>query len=248
MGVAAAGDVDPGEFRDLLAARFEGWGTRRERAPAPLAVARSGERRIYVIARPGAVQSEIRVGHPGVARDNPDYFPLRVFNATLGGTFTSRLNLNLREENGFTYGVRSRFMFRRGRGPFLISTAVETAVTAAAVRETMKELQALVIEGPTPGEVASVRDYMAGVFPLQMETTSQIASQLASLIVHDLPDDYFATYRDRIRTVTPAEAATAGREHVHPEQVAIVVVGDPDSVVPDLEALGLGPVQVEEPA
>ena len=248
IGVAVAGDVDPSEFRDLLAARFAGWGTRRERAPVPEATARTGERRIYVVARPGAVQSEIRIGHPGVARDNPDYFPLRVFNATLGGTFTSRLNLNLREENGFTYGVRSRFMFRRGRGPFLISTAVETAVTAAAVRETMKELHGLVIDGPSAAEVASVRDYMAGVFPLQMETTGQLASQLASLILYDLPADYLASYRDRIRAVTPAEAAAAGRMHVHPEQVAIVVVGDPDSVVPELEALDLGPVQVEEPA
>ena len=130
----------------------------------------------------------------------------------------------------------------------MISTAVETAVTAAAVRETMKELEELVIDGPSAGEVASVRDYMAGVFPLQMETTSQIAGQLASMILYDLPDDYFATYRDRIRAVTPAEAADAARRHVHPEQVAIVVVGDPESIVPELEGLGLGPVQVEEPA
>jgi len=130
----------------------------------------------------------------------------------------------------------------------MISTAVETAVTAAAVGEIMKELEGLVIDGPTPDEVASVRDYMAGVFPLQMETTAQIAGQLTSLILHDLPDDYFTSYRDRIRDVSPAEAAAAGRSHVHPDQLTIVVVGDPVAVVPDLEALGLGPILVEDPA
>ncbi len=248
IGIAVAGDVDPGEFRDMIGARFGGWGSGRERTPAPAVEPRARERRVYVVSRPGAVQSEIRIGHPGVERSNPDYFPLRVFNATLGGTFTSRLNLNLREEHGFTYGVRSRFSFRRGRGPFVISTAVETAVTAAAVRETMKELEGLVADGPTADEVESVRDYMAGVFPIQMETTNQVAGQLASLLVYDLPDDYLASYRDYIRSVTPEAAAEAGRAHVHPEQVSIVVVGDADSVVPELEALGVGPVQVEEPA
>ncbi len=248
IGVSVAGDVDPVEFRDLMDARFQGWGSGRERTPPPATEPRTRERRVYVVSRPGAVQSEIRVGHPGVERSHPDYFPLRVFNATLGGTFTSRLNLNLRERHGFTYGVRSRFNFRRGRGPFVISTAVETAVTAAAVRETMLELEGLVAEGPTPDEVDSVRDYMAGVFPIQMETTHQVAGQLSSLLVYDLPDDYLARYRENVRGVTADAAAEAGRSHVHPDQVSVVVVGDPEKVVPELESLGLGGVSVEEPA
>ena len=247
IGVAVSGDVDAEAFTELLGERFSGWREGGSRSDPPtVAGAREG-RDVIVIAKPGAVQSEIRIGHPGVPRSHPDYFPLRIFNATLGGTFTSRLNLNLREKHGFTYGVRSRFMFRRGPGPFLISTAVSTEVTAAAVRETMNELDGLVAHGPTEDEVASVRDYLAGVFPLQLETTSQIAGRMASQLVYDLPDDYLSTYRDQIREVTAEGAARAGAAHARPDAVTIVVVGDPEHVVPELEALELGAVRVEEP-
>ena len=163
----------------------------------------------------------------------------------LGGAFTSRLNLNLREENGFTYGVRSRFLVRRGAGPWCVSTAVGTDVTADAVREAVSEITTLVAEGPTEEEVDAARDYLAGVFPLELETTAQIAARIAELLIYDLPDDYWADYRDRIRSVTLEEACEVARDCIRPDEMTVVVGGDAEEVQGPLDELGWGPVTVE---
>jgi len=244
LGIVAAGDLDPAEFKAHIEQRFGTWEGGWERSTPPLGPAQTTTRRVVVVDRPHAVQSEIRIGHVGPPRTIEDYLDLRVFNGALGGVFGSRLNLNLREKNGFTYGVRSRLAFGRGPGPFGISTAVETAVMAAAVRETMVEFTGLVQDGPTEEEVESIRDFMSGVFPLQMQSTGQMAQQVSGLLIYDLPLDYFQSYRDRIRAVTVESAARAGRRHLHPEQAQIVIVGDASAVVADLEALDLGPVEV----
>jgi zinc protease len=177
---------------------------------------------------------------------HPDHHALIVMNTVLGGAFTSRLNLNLRERHGFTYGVRSRFACRRSAGPFSVATAVDTAATTPAVREILHELRIMAGEGPTQAEVEAARDYVAGVFPLRLETTGQVAAHITELIVYDLPDDHHANYRDRIRGVTREDAAAAAGRHVHPDNVTVVVVGDADEVVGPLEALGVGPVTVHE--
>jgi zinc protease len=171
-----------------------------------------------------------------------------VGNTILGGAFTSRLNLNLREEHGYTYGVRSHFSFRRGAGPFSVSAAVGTEVTVDAVREAMGEIQGLVDHGPTEDEVRAARDYIAGVFPLHLETTGQVSSRLAELVVYGLPDDWHGRYRERVRAVDSAATAEAMRRHVRPHEAQVVVVGDAERIAQPLEALGLGPVHVLEPA
>jgi len=243
-GLVVVGDVDPAEIRTLVREELGEW-TGGGGALEPLRVEpRHRERRVVVVHRPGAVQSELRIGHLGVPRDTPDYHSLLVLNSILGGTFTSRLNLNLRERHGFTYGVRSGFSFRRGAGPFLISTAVGTEQTAPAVREAMAELEGLLEEGPREEEVASARDYLAGIFPLRIETTAQVASRIGELIVYGLPADTFARYRNEVRAVTREAALDAGRRHLHPEAMTVVVVGDAPSVRGPLEELGLGPVDV----
>jgi zinc protease len=167
-------------------------------------------------------------------------------NTVLGGAFTSRLNLNLRERHGFTYGVRSGFAFRRSAGPFSVATAVDTDATAPAVREILHELRVMAEEGPTEAEVEAARDYVVGVFPLCLETTGQVAARITELIVYDLPDDHHATYRDRIRGVTREDAAAAAGRHVRPDHVTVVVVGAADQVVGPLEALGVGSVSIHE--
>ena len=243
-GFVVVGDVEVDEVTDLSAQYFGAWSGEPALPAAIDSSARFDERRVVVVHRPGAVQSEIRIGHPAVARDTPDYFQLVVLNTILGGAFTSRLNLNLREKHGFTYGVRSRFAFRRSTGPFTISTAVGTDVTAMAVGEAIGETEALVAAGPTESEVEAARDYMAGVFPLQLETTGQIASRIAELLVYRLPDDYHARYRDEIRAVTVESVAAAARQRLNPSAMTVVVVGDADKVGSELEALGIGPVDV----
>jgi zinc protease len=246
-GLVVAGDVDPDAVARLagpLLAHRGGEGVAR---PALVVEPRSRERAVHLLHRPGAVQSEIRIGHVGVARSSDDFFALSVLNTVLGGAFTSRLNLNLRERHGFTYGVRSSFGFRRHPGPFRVATAVATEVTADAVREAMSELDGIVRDGPTDAEVQAARDYIVGVFPLRLETTGQVASRIADLIVHRFPDDYYATYRDRVAAVTTADATDAGRRAIRPEEMAVVVVGDADALRRPLEALELGPVQVHDP-
>lgn len=243
-GFVVAGDVDPGEVEEMVSRHFAGWKGAPPVRPDVDAVARSTRRQVHVVHRPGSVQSELRIGHPGAPRGTPDYFPLSVANTVLGGAFTSRLNLNLREEHGFTYGVRSSFSFRRGAGPFHVAASVGTKVTADAVREAMGELQKMVDHGPTPEEVRAARDYMAGVFPLRLETSGQVSSRLAELVVYGLSDDWHARYRDRVRAVDAATATEAMRRHVRPHEAQIVVVGDAEQVVAPLEALELGPVTV----
>ena len=243
-GLIVAGDLDPDEIETIANHRLEAWAG----GPPPAEEFRvdpgTRERRVWVAHREGSVQSEVRVGHVGADRATPDYFPLSVANVLFGGSFTSRLNLNLREKNGFTYGVRSRFAFRSRPGPFSVSTSVGTDVTAPAVREIVRELEQLVEGGPTDDEVAAARDYGAGVFGLQLETAGQIASRISQLVVYGLADDYYHTYRDRLRAVTTDEVAAAVTAHIRPDEVQVVVVGDAEQIVAPLEALDLGPVEV----
>jgi len=244
-GVVLVGDVDAGQVRSLVETHFGDWTGETELGPEIDAQPRTRERRIVVVDRADAVQSEIRIGHVGQARSTPHYFPLRILNTVLGGAFTSRLNLNLREEHGFTYGVRSRFMVRRGAGPWCVTAAVGTEVTADAVREAVTEITTLVAEGPTEEEVGAARDYLAGVFPLQLETTGQIAARIAELLIYGLPDDYYVGYRDRIRSVTLEEAHEAARQCIRPDEMTVVVGGDAEEIQGPLEELGWAPVTVE---
>jgi predicted Zn-dependent peptidase len=245
--LVVVGDVAEDEIRDVAEGVFSEWSG--ELAGGGVVDATSGvrERGIVIVDRPGSVQSEIRIGQVGVSRTSPDFFALQVFNTVLGGAFTSRLNLNLRERQGFTYGVRSRFAFRRDAGPFVISTAVGTEVTADAVGEAIKEVEGLVGGGPTLEEVESARDYLAGVFPLRLEAIHQVAARIGELFVYGLPDHYYASYRENIRAVSRDEVEEAGRRALRPREMAIVVVGDAEEVKGPLEELALGPVEVSSP-
>ena len=243
-GLVGAGDVDAGEVVGLARKHLGSWEGSPPVGKGFESEPRTRERRIRVIHRPGSVQSEIRVGHVGAARAPEDYFPLLVGNMLFGGTSTSRLNLNLRERHGFTYGVRSRFGFRSQPGPFEVSTAVGNEVTAPAVREIVAEMERLVADGPTEQEVASTRDFAAGVFGLQIETVDQIATRLTHIVVFGLEDGYFDDYRSNIRAVTVEETAAALRRNIRPAEVQVVVVGDADEISEPLEALQLGPVDI----
>jgi zinc protease len=245
-GLIVVGDVDPAEVQAMVQEYLGSWSgspaTRADFVSEPAL----RERRVWVVHRPGAAQSEVRVGHVGAARSTPDYYPLSIANMVLGGMFTSRLNLNLRESYGFTYGVRSLFTFRGQAGPFEVSTAVGNDVTAPAVREIVHELERMAEAGPTEEEVAAARDYAAGVFGLQLETAGQVATRVTQLVVYGLPDDHFDRYRDEVRAVTRVAATAAAARHLRPAEAQIVVVGDADVVGDPLRALELGPVEVVE--
>src|SRR6185312_6082173 len=199
-----------------------------------------------IVNKSGAPQSELRVGHGGVPRSHPDYFPIVVMNALLGGLFSSRINLNLRERNAYTYGARSAFEWRRGAGPFVVSTAVKTEVTQAATREILLEIGKMREERVSADELSLATAYLDGVFPIRYETTNAVAQAIAIAQVYGLADDYYTKYRERIRAVTADDVLRAAQQFLHPEKLLVVAVGDAAAIRGPLEELGAGAVTVHE--
>jgi zinc protease len=202
-------------------------------------------RHVRVLHRPGAVQTEIRIGHVGVPRRIEDFHALSVMGAILGGLFNSRLNMKLREEKGYTYGAGAGFDLRRAAGPFAARAAVNTEVTVPAVTDFLVELDRIRDAPVTQSELQAARDFLVGVFPLRFETPGPIVGALSGLIVHDLPEDELARYRLAIEAVTVEDVLEAAAGRVHPDRAAIVLVGDADAFGADLEAAGFGPIAIE---
>jgi predicted Zn-dependent peptidase len=237
-----AGDVTMDQVVALAEPLFADWkgeATSDRRAAADAA---QPGRLLRVVAKGEAPQSEVRVGHVGLPRRTPDYFSVVVMNAVLGGLFSSRINLNLRETHGYTYGAFSAFDWRRDAGPFVVNTAVKSDVTGDAVREILSEIERIQREEIGEDELTLATSYLDGVFPIRYETTGAIAGALASLIIHGLPEDYYDRYRDHVRSVTTADVLRAAREHLHPERLRVVVVGDPAVVTAPLsDVMGIPP-------
>jgi predicted Zn-dependent peptidase len=242
--LVVVGDVDPDAVVAIARRLFDDWSGGRSGAPKPDATSAVAERFVRVVHRPGAVQSEIRIGHPGIPRRHPDYHAVSVMSMVLGGLFNSRLMTNLREEKGYTYGASAGFDLRRAAGPFSARAAVNTEVTVPALREFLNELERIREAPVTPAELAAAQSFLVGVFPLRFETPGPVAGSLAGLFIHDLPDDELARYRPAIEAVTADDALRVAREHIHPDRCAIVLVGDHDKIGADLEAAGIAPVDV----
>lgn len=241
--VVVAGDVTEAELRILLEPRLGGWVARPAR-PVTVPPAPARERAtVYLVDRPGSVQSEVRVGRVAVARGAADYFPILVLNTVLGGAFTSRLNARLREEKGFTYGARSGFHTRRAPGPFVAQAAVHTPVTAEAVGVVIEELERLREEPVPDEELARARCYVALRLPQRFETVGDLVGRMAEQVLHDLPDDYWESYVARLLEVDAPAVQEAARRHLNPRGMAIVVDGDRAVVERPLRDLGM-PVEV----
>jgi zinc protease len=234
-----SGDVTMAAALELARSRFGDWsGTAPRGAPRADQPARSS-RALHLVVRPESPQSELRIGHVGVKRTHEDYFDIVVMNAILGGLFNSRINLNLREAHAYTYGAFSAFDWRRDAGPFVVSTAVRTDVTAAAINEVLTEIDRMRREPVPAQELTLATSYLDGVFPIRYETTAAVAGALAGQVIHELPDDYFDTYRAQIARVTADSVQEAAKKHLDPERMQVVVVGDP-SVEEALKAVGHG--------
>ncbi len=240
------GDRSEEALLDTATAAFEHWRPAasgmpidREAALAPPPAA--PEVTLAVIARPGAAQSELRIGHACAARSTPDYHVLLMLNAILGGEFVSRLNLNLREQKGFTYGVRTGFNLRRGIGPFVMQTSVGTDVTAPAIIEAWREIRDIAGNRPaTADEVAHAFASLSKGYPRGFETAGQVARSVAQLALHDLPDSFFEQFVPRLLEVTAEDVAAAARRYLDPAKMTTVIVGDLDKIDGSLPSLGLG--------
>ncbi len=234
----AAGDVDPDALARALDERLAGW-TGPEVAPPERATPdRATRPRILLIDRPGAAQAVVRVGHVGLRRLDPDFTDVMVLNQVLGGQFTSRLNSKLREEKGFTYGVRSHFDCRRGAGPFFIGASLQTDRLAEALTDLRHEVEDLVGDRPpTPAELNDARRALIEGQARQFETPSGLVSRYASLFVHDLPIDHHAGFAARLEGVTVESLAAAAARQIRPEALVAVITADAELVRPVLEAL-----------
>ena len=249
MTLIVGGDLDAvGEdIRSIVESRFGAWPRNRAAEPPskPRVKAARDERIVRVIHRPGSVQTEIRVGHLGVARRIPDFHAVSVMGAILGGLFNSRLNLKLREEKGYTYGAGAGYDMRRGVGPFAVRAAVNTDVTVPAIEEILVELGAMRAAPPSTPELHAARDFLVGVFPLRFETPPAVVGAIAGLLIHDLPMDELDRYRPAIEAISEADVETAAREHIDPARLAVVLVGDADAILPSLEGAEIGPIVVD---
>ncbi|HXW04840.1 MAG TPA: pitrilysin family protein [Vicinamibacterales bacterium] len=198
-----------------------------------------GARRLVVIHRPGAAQSELRIGHVSVPRRTPDYHALLVMNMILGGQFVSRINLNLRENKGYTYGARTGFEFRRGAGPFVLQASVQSDATVEAIRESLSELEGIRGTRPVTAEELELgRAALTRGYPRTFETADQIGRGVAQLALYDLPDDYFTTFVPAVLKLTADDITRVAARHVNPERLTLVVVGDREKVGPSLDQLG----------
>lgn len=232
------GDFDPDAARAAIERVFGDW--RDGAAPPPPGVAppaRAG-RTVLVVDRPKAAQTELRLGHVGVPRTHPDRSRLSLLNAVLGGKFTSRINLNLRERNGFTYGASTRFVDRRGPGPFVASAAVATDVAAAAVRETLAELERIRTEPVGDDELAETKSYLIGVFPYTLQTVGGLLGRLEELAVYGLADDHYDRALDLIESATSTDLLALARSHVRPAEMLVVAVGPADQLAGPLAEHG----------
>ena len=249
MTLIVGGDLEAvGEDVEAIAeSRFGSWAPNpdAESPTTPRLEAARRERYVRVVHRPGSVQTEIRVGHLGLPRMVPDFHAVSVMSAILGGLFNSRLNRKLREEKGYTYGAGAGFDMRRGPGPFAVRAAVNTEVTVPAIEDIFTELEAIRAGVPTSAELHAARDYLVGVFPLRFETPPAVVGAIAGLLIHGLPMDELDRYRPAIEGVSDEDVHAAARNHVRPDEAAIVLVGDADAILPSLEGAALGRITVE---
>lgn len=241
--VLVVGDITPDAVIPLLEQAFGKWSAAAGAAAATIVPepAQLRARRVVIVDKPGAAQSQIRIGWVGVPRSTMDYYAIEVLNTILGGSFTSRLNQNLREQHGYAYGAGSAFDMRRVSGSFFAAAGVQTDKTGESVGEFFKELTGML--KPIPAEeVSRARNYIALGYPRDFETTQDIAAELADMFVHSLPEDYFNSYVQKIQAVTPEQVQAAAKKYIQPDKFAVVIVGDRKTIEAPIRALSLGPI------
>lgn len=243
--VVAVGDCEPGELLERLEESFGDWTVEPEEAPPPGEPKPLDGVRLHVVDRPGSTQAQLQMGHLGLARNHPDHPRATLMNALLGGTFTGRINLSLRERHGITYGAYSQLSYRQGPGVFAVRAAVKSEAVGVAVGEVLREMRFLREELVDEADLRGCQDFLVGVFPTTLQTVGDIAKRLEDLAVFGLGDDYFERYPEVLRHVSREDVREAARRYLHPEHIAVVVVGEAQELVAQLEPFG--PVEVHAP-
>ncbi len=229
------GDLDRSEAEYLAQQYFSDWPAGSTFALPNLKAAKGDSTRVTLVRKEGAAQSELCLGHHGADRHAPEYFSLTLLNQIVGGYFLSRLNLKLREERGYTYGIHSNFFFRRLAGPFCISAALQSEHTADAVAEIVAQLERLTKEKINRQELEQAKGYLSGMFPIAFETADQIAMGLGNIDLYNLPDDYYRTFRDKLAAVSVNDVYEAAQKYLHPQNLHIVLSGNGDTLKKQLK-------------
>ena len=244
--LVVAGDISMAELKPLVEKTFGGWkkGTPPATAPGAPETTRA---RVIVVDKPKAPQTALRVAGLGAARSTPDFNAIEVMNMALGGLFSSRINMNLREEHGYTYGASSQFVFRRTPGPFVIGGGVRSDVTAQSVSEIYKELRGMLGKPLTSDELQMSKDSLARSVPANFETSDSAAGTFAEVYIYDLGLDYFSKYSELTEAVTADQTSAAAKKYLQPDKLVVVAVGDRKTIQPALARLNLGPVEAWTP-
>jgi zinc protease len=244
-GLMVSGNIPVGDLKALVESKFGGWKGGEASTPQ-LGEAETTKARIVIVDRPGAQQTQMRLLQLGVGRATPDYAALEVMNSELGGLFSSRINLNLREEHGYTYGVGSRFVYRRSTGYFAVGGGIRTDATAPAVTEILKEIRRMIDTPMTPEELSLAKDSQSRSLPGIFETSNGEAGALAEIFEYGLAHDYFSSLPEKLNAVTAGDAQAVAGKHLHPDQFILVCVGDRAKIEPELTKLDFGSVEIRD--
>jgi zinc protease len=236
------GDVTPAEARKLAEEAFGKWTSSAEPVTPPPAPP-VPDRKILLVDKPGSPQTALLTFGVGLPRSSPDYPAVTVMNTMLGGLFSSRINMNLREEHGYTYGASSFFRYYRGTGPFISYALVRTDVTAPATEQLFKELDGIHTRPLTDAELRQSKNSIIRSLPGEFESANGVNGQLSNLWLFNLPQDYYATLPARIEAVTSADAQAAAAKYIRPENLLVIEVGDKSKIEQSLKDLKLGPVE-----
>jgi len=244
--LVVAGSIPAAELKALAEKAFAAWQSGTSLRPA-LGAPATTPARLILVDKPGAVQTQLALVRVGAPRSTPDYPAISVMNSILGGLFSSRINMNLREEHGYTYGAFSAFLFRRSPGIFVIGSGVRTDVTAPAVSEILKEARKITEAPVTAEEMDRSRDSLIRSLPGDFETSSRAAGNFSSVYTYDLGLDYFSKYPARISAVSADDVLAVAKKYVLPEQLIVICFGDRAKIEPELAKLQLAPVEVRDP-
>jgi zinc protease len=232
--LVVTGAITVPELRKLAASALGSW-PKGTAAPAKLGVPSAAPPRLVIVDRPGSPQTQLRVATFGVPRSSPDYMPVRVMNTILGGMFSSRINMNLREQHGYTYGANSQFSYWRSGGPFSVATGVRTDVTAPAVHEVMLELKKMSETRVTPQELTLAKDAITLQLPALFETNDRVATSLSTLFTHGLPLNYYSNLAEQISVVDAQAVQEVAKKYVVADKFVVVAVGDRSKIGEALE-------------
>ena len=240
-----AGDISMSELRGLAEKAFASWPRGNSVQPA-LGAPDTTRARIVIVDKPGAPQTQVRVAGIGAARSSPDFRALQVMNNALGGLFSSRINMNLREEHGYTYGASSQFVFRRSAGPFVVAGGIRTDVTAPAVTEIFKEIAGMLDRPMMQDELLKAKDALANSLPGAFETSVNTVNSFSNIFVYDLGLDYYTRHAQEVNAVTSEQVLAVARRYIVPDRLVVIAVGDRNAIEAELRKLSLGTVEIRD--